>query len=206
MSVVPVILAAGASTRMGRSKPLLDFDGRTCLELAIGACKEAGTDAPVVVLGHEAEAVRRRVKLDGLTVVVNAEYEKGQTSSLKAGLRKLPEKAEAFLIHPVDYPLIEAEDVLIPVAEWYRRKGGKQVFVPSYNLKRGHPVLFDAALKKEFLALPDERPARAVLNLRPERIAYIEARECVLMDMDTPEDYARCLALYRARERDRDRK
>src|SRR5256885_2131320 len=103
---------------MGRSKPLLDFDGRSCLQLALDACKAAGTGRPIVVLGHEADAVRAKIGLDGATVVVNADYEKGQTSSLKAGLRRLPTTAEAFLLHPADLPLIEAGDVLIPIAEW----------------------------------------------------------------------------------------
>ena len=66
--IVPVILAAGASSRMGRLKALCDFDGRTCLELALDACREASLAPPIVVLGYQAETIRRLVRFGDATV------------------------------------------------------------------------------------------------------------------------------------------
>lgn len=198
MSVVPLILAAGASTRMGRCKPLLDFDGRSCLEVVMEVSRRAKLAAPVVVLGHEADAVKARVPLTGMTVVVNADFAKGQTSSVKAGLRSLPPGATAFLLHPVDFPLIRPDDIADLVAAWSRPGSPARILIPSFNLRRGHPVLFAAALKDEILALGDDEPVRAVVNRDPGRIGHVEARDArVLVDMDTPEDYARCLEAYR---------
>src|SRR5580765_813669 len=84
-TLVPVILAAGASTRMGRTKALCDFDGRTCLELVLLACREAGLATPIVVLGCHADEVREGASSASATFVTNDRAERGQTSSLKTG-------------------------------------------------------------------------------------------------------------------------
>ena len=76
----------------------------------------------------------------------------------------------------------------------------KSIFVPSHDLKRGHPVLCRRELAAEFLALPAGGSARDVVNRVNSRVAYVIYPEAyVLMDMDTPEDYVRCLEAYRAR-------
>jgi len=175
---------------MGRSKPLLDFDGRSALQLAVDACRPM---RPIVVLGHEHAAVRKNVR--DVILVVNLDYASGRTSSLKAGLRVLPAEAEAFLLHPVDCPLITAAIVEGVVEGW--RASKKPIVIPSHSMRRGHPVLFAAALKKEFLALGDDESARNVVNADPARVQYVEAPEECLIDMDTPEEYERCLARYR---------
>jgi CTP:molybdopterin cytidylyltransferase MocA len=81
------------------------------------------------------------------------------------------------------------------------RTPGRSIFVPSHAMKRGHPVLCRGELAAEFLALPPGASARDVMHRRPDRVAYVDYSEAyVLMDMDTPEDYVRCLEAYRARE------
>ncbi|MBI4566332.1 MAG: nucleotidyltransferase family protein [Planctomycetes bacterium] len=198
---MPVILAAGASARMGRPKALCEFEGKATLLLALEACREAGVAPPVTVLGYDADAIRASVDLTGAGAVVNPNPDHGQTSSLKVGLRAVPPDAEAFLLYPADHPLITANEISPLVAEYRRLKGSKQIFIPSCNLRRGHPVLVDMALRDEFLRIPDASPARTVYTLHAERIAYVEVPTLsILMDMDTPEDYARCLEEYRRRE------
>lgn len=205
MAIVAIVLAAGESSRMGRPKPLCHFSGRPALELVIEACRRA--DIPcIVVLGHAATEVQAGADLRGVQVVVNADYAKGQTSSLQAGLRALPADAEGFLLLPADHPLITREEITPLVAEYRRRHAERQIFIPSYNLKRGHPVLFDASLRDEFLRLPPDTPARTVVDFNPGRIAYVEIPSpAILMDMDTPEDYARCLEEWGRRETTRRR-
>ena len=203
--VTPVILAAGASTRMGRPKALLDFDGKAALEIALEAVKGLGT--PVVVLGAAREDIQGRVKLASVQVALNEEYERGQTSSLKAGLACLSPSAAAFLFYPVDFPLVSSVEVGEVVDAFVRSAdANKALFIPSYSMQRGHPVLCRADLAAEFLALPDDAPARTVINFRPQRIRYVNFDQAyVLMDMDTPEDYAKCLEAYRSRERQKNR-
>lgn len=197
--ITPIILAAGASSRMGRTKALCDFDGKTCLELALSACHGLGT--PVVVLGTAREEIQEKVDLSRVMLAVNEDVESGQTASLKIGLGLLPPSAKAFLLFPVDSPLVNVEDVDTLVSA-YRRESeeNKAVFIPSYGLRRGHPVLFRREIADEFLSLRDEAPARTVINLQPRRVRYVDfADPYVLMDMDTPEDYDRCLGSYRIR-------
>ncbi len=197
--ITPILLAAGASTRMGRPKALLDFDGRTCLEVALDAV--GGLDAPVVVLGPNRDEVRSRVPLDGVRVAVNDDVASGQLASLKAGLAFLPPGAEAFLFYPVDYPLVSRAEIARLIGA-SKAEPGKSIFVPSHQMRRGHPVLCRRPLAEEFSALSAGASARAVLDSRPGRIAYVLFDEAyILMDMDTPEDYARCLEAYHARER-----
>jgi len=196
--LVPVILAAGGSTRMGRPKALLDFDGRTCLEVALEAMR--GLGPPIVVLGPNRAEIEARVDLGGARIAVNPDVASGQTASLKAGLALLDREAEAFLFQPVDYPLVSALEVA-RIVEAFRSDPLKSVFVPSHAMRRGHPVLCRRGLADEILALPPGTPARAAIGARPERIAHVLFDEAhVLMDMDTPEDYAGCLAAYRARK------
>ena len=198
--IVPIILAAGASTRMGTPKALCDFDGHSCLQLALHTCREAGLARPIVVLGYWAAEISARVRLEAATVHRNGLPHHGQTSSLKVGLRALPARAQAFLLYPVDFPLLTAEDVRLLLAAWRTRRRDQRIVIPSHGHRRGHPVLFDAVLRESFLALDDATPAHAVVDARASDIVYVEHdTPYVLMDMDTPEDYARCVTEFRLR-------
>ena len=198
--MVPIILAAGASTRMGAPKALCDFDGRSCLQLALGTCREAGLARPIVVLGFWAAEIRARVRVEAVTVRLNDLAHHGQTSSLQVGLQALPARAQAFLLYPVDFPLLTAEDLRPLLAAWRTRRHYQRIFIPSHAQRRGHPVLFDATLRGTFLALDVAAPARTVVDARADEIVYVEHdTPYVLMDMDTPEDYARCLTEFRLR-------
>lgn len=195
--VTPIVLAAGASRRMGRPKALLDFDGRACLELVLDAVRPAGR--PLVVLGPNHEEIRSRVALDAVDVALNLDPDSGQTASLQAALSRLPADAAAFFFLPVDLPLVRASD-LEGLLQSRIANPAAALHIPSHGMKRGHPILCARALAAEFLALPPGASARDVVNRLPDRIAYVEVGEpYVLMDMDTPEDYRRCLEAYRAR-------
>jgi CTP:molybdopterin cytidylyltransferase MocA len=200
---VPVILAAGASTRMGRPKALLDFEGKCCLELALEAVR--GLRTPIVVLGAAREEIQQRVDLGSAHVAVHEDWQRGQTSSLKAGLSRLPADAVAFLLYPVDFPLVSAQEVGRVVDAFVRCEDpDKALFVPAHGERHGHPVLCRRELAREFLALPDGAPARSVTKADPRRICYVGFETpYVHMDLDTPEDYAACLQAYRSRERKR---
>ncbi|MGH9579548.1 MAG: nucleotidyltransferase family protein, partial [Terriglobales bacterium] len=117
----PVILAAGGSRRLSFPKQSAEFDGHTALELAVRNCAWLGT--PLVVLGNDAAALRRRVP-QGVGVVINRKWRRGMLSSLLAGLRRVPHGAD-FLLYPVDYPLL-TERMLRRLVEGFRRRGPGQ--------------------------------------------------------------------------------
>jgi molybdenum cofactor cytidylyltransferase len=197
--LTPIILAAGASSRMGRPKALLDFDGRTALQLSLEAVR--GHSTPIVVLGPNHPEIRSRLALGHVRVMLNLNVDSGQTASLQAGLSILPREAEGFFFMPVDVPLVTAADVARLVGAFETEPDpAKSIFIPSHDLKRGHPILCRRELASEFLALREGASAREVVNRVNSRIAYVIYPEAyVLMDMDTPEDYVRCLGAYRAR-------
>jgi len=90
--LVPIVLAAGTSTRMGRPKALLDFDGRPALQLVLEAVQGHGT--PIVVLGPNHFDIREKVHLGRVRVMLNLNPDTGQTASLQAALSILPKDAE----------------------------------------------------------------------------------------------------------------
>jgi CTP:molybdopterin cytidylyltransferase MocA len=197
--LTPILLAAGASSRMGQPKALLDFDGQSALGLALEAVR--GHGVPIVVLGPNHAQIRSRVALGHVRVMLNLNPDTGQTASLQAALSILPKDAEGFFFMPVDFPLVTSADVE-RLVEAFRagRDPGKKIFVPSHGMKRGHPILCRRELAAEFLALGEGASARDVVSRVPSRLAYVLYPEAyVLMDMDTPEDYRRCLEAYRAR-------
>jgi len=189
--VAAVVLAAGASSRMGRPKALLDFDGTPCVARVLAACQSGGA-AEIVLVTSPAGAEVRALGA-GAIDAINEHPERGMLSSLQAGLRRLPAMA-GFLIFPVDFPLVPAPEVRRLIDAFGARSAGQRIFVPSYDRRRGHPVLVESGLAVEFLALPPESTARAVMSAHEHEIAYVQAADDrVLMDMDTPEDYERCL-------------
>jgi nicotine blue oxidoreductase len=144
--VAALILAAGAGTRMGGPKALLEFRGRRLIERAIDAARAGGCGQVVAVLGAAAEEVRQRADLRGARVVVNQGWHEGVGSSLRAGLAALDSEfddaravpIDAALILLVDQPMVGADAVDAVLAAW---RGGARLAAASYAGQRGHPVL-----------------------------------------------------------------
>jgi len=188
--IAAVVLAAGASSRMGRPKALLDFDGLTCVARVVDTCRQAGVSQVVLVTSPAGAEVRAQCA--GSIEAINPQPERGMLSSLQTGLLKLPAGVSGFLIYPVDYPIVPPEEVRRLLAAFADQAG--RIFIPSFDRRRGHPVLVEAELAGEFLALDPTSSARAVMAAHDAEITHVAAADDrVLMDMDTPEDYRRCL-------------
>jgi CTP:molybdopterin cytidylyltransferase MocA len=201
-TVVPIILAAGSGRRMGRTKALLRFGPRTALSLVLEACREGGAAEPLVVLGHDADAVRTSLGASARPFV-NPEFARsGPAASLQVGLDHLPAEAGAFLLFPVDYPLVSAQVVRALLDRWPpARAAGRRIVVPSYEMQRGHPVLFDRSLEAELRGLGPDEPIRRVVREHEAEVEHVVVNEpAVRMEMNTPEEYRRCLAAFRERQ------
>src|SRR5437867_11224593 len=96
--VSAIVLEAGGSARMGRAKPLVLLAGHALLDRVLAAVRRSRVSDIVVVLGHEADRVRREVRLDGATVVVNPAFGEGLSTSIRSGVRAVASGSRAFLI------------------------------------------------------------------------------------------------------------
>lgn len=184
-----VVLAAGASSRMGRPKALLPYGRSTFLECVLAILDANDVGAVRVVVANDAEGVRRAAPtLPPESWVVNPSPADGMLSSVRLGVCALPAGTEAFFLWPVDHPLVRAATVGAMTQAW--RSRGAPVVVPVHRGRRGHPVLFDASTMPEILSAPDDAGARHVVAAhRHDRIELEVADGGVVADIDTPEAY-----------------
>jgi molybdenum cofactor cytidylyltransferase len=175
-----VILSGGSSSRMGSPKALLPYQGRPFLEhlLDVTALPEIGVRR--VVLGADAEAIAKAVHLKANEMVINADWEKGQLSSIQAAVRKLPAGTDGMLLCLIDHPLISSALVQDLIERFYKSK--KPIVLPTYDGRRGHPVIFSASLYQELLRAPFETGARAVVWAHAADVEEVPTNEqgCVL--------------------------
>jgi molybdenum cofactor cytidylyltransferase len=189
--IAGLILAAGESSRMGTPKATLAYRGQTFLESIVKTLRSAGLERIVVVLGHQAEDIQRQVKIEPAQVVINPDYRSGQTSSLQAGLRALvADDLEAVLLCLVDHPAVSEATVARVVASF--RQCGTPVVIPTYQGRRGHPVLLGRQVFEELLGLSGDAGADSVVRRHRRATQYVEVEdEGVVIDVDDPEDYRR---------------
>jgi molybdenum cofactor cytidylyltransferase len=189
--IAGLILAAGESSRMGTPKATLAYRGRTFLERIVQTLREGGLERIVVVLGHQAEDIQRQIKIEAAQVVINPDYRSGQTSSLQVGLRSLiADDLEAVLLCLVDHPAVAAETVRRIGATF--RQCGAPVVIPTYQGRRGHPVLIGRQVFSELLGLACDIGADSVVRRYRPATQFVEVEdEGIVMDADDLESYRR---------------
>jgi molybdenum cofactor cytidylyltransferase len=191
--VIPaVVLAAGRSSRMGRAKATLPLDATdTFLTRIVRTFLEAGVDDVVVVVGHEADAIVSSFSASGLPArfVVNHDYDRGQWSSLVAGLGVVDRPGvAATLITLVDVPLVTADTVRAVLA-CYRRTHAP-VVRPTAGSRHGHPLLVDRSLFAELRAADPAEGAKPVIRAHASAAGDIAIDDAgAFRDIDTEEDY-----------------
>ncbi len=196
MTPAAVILAGGASRRMGRPKALLPFRGETVLDRLIGLY-QSFCPSVIVVLGHSPDVIRDGIARGaGVTFAINQDPERGQLSSLQCGLALASGEV---LFTPVDYAAVDAATVAL-LLQRMATAGSAALVAPSYRGRHGHPVLIREYVKRELLALPPEGIAREVIHRYRDAAQYIDVDDAaVCQDLDSPEDYERLLAAEAAR-------
>ncbi len=150
----------------------------------------------VIVLGAEAEEIRKSLTWFDGKIVVNEEWQKGQLTSIIKGINALdlnstePEEINGAMICPVDHPLL-SQSILVDLLQeyWTSKKG---IIIPTFNGQRGHPVIFDKKYFDELRSAPHDVGARAVVHKHADDVCEVPVNEeSVLINIDTPEDYTK---------------
>jgi molybdenum cofactor cytidylyltransferase len=186
-----VVLAAGLSTRMGEPKVLLPWDkDKTIIEHIVAQLITARVDHITVVTGHQSKAVKALLKPLDVQVVFNRSYKTGEMlSSLKTGLRTMPDHIGAAFITLGDQPRLQPKVVYQLLSAY--AESNAPIVAPSYKMQRGHPLLIGRSVWAEILNLPRTASPREVINAHSEAIQYVNVdTDSVLRDVDTPQDYA----------------
>jgi CTP:molybdopterin cytidylyltransferase MocA len=158
----------------------LDYQGRPFLEHLLEITRHPQVGVRRVVLGAHAEPIAKSIALSADDIVVNADWQQGQLSSIQAAIRSLPPDTDGMLLCLVDHPLISAALVDQLIAEFYAAQ--KLIVLPVFEQRRGHPVIFSAALYDELLRASPATGARAVVWAHGADVREVPTTEegCVL--------------------------
>jgi molybdenum cofactor cytidylyltransferase len=185
-----IVLAAGESRRMGSFKQLLRYGDKTMVEAVVDNLLGSKLDEVVVVVGHRADEVRKVIKDRPVIVAVNKDYQLGMLSSAKCGISHVSKESDAALIALADQPFIESGIVNRAIDGFL--SGDKGIAIPTYEGRRGHPVIIDLKYRDEIMGLDEGVGLRQLMLNHPDDILYIEvAREEITRDLDYAEDYRR---------------
>lgn len=167
--VAAVVLAAGSSSRMvGRHKVLADLDGRPLVRWAVESALASAADDVSVVVGYRADEVER-VLPDEVRCVYNAKYAEGLSSSLKAGVRALPDDVDGVLVMLGDMPFVRSSLCDALIADY----ASDRVCVPVLEGRRGNPVLWPRTFFDDILRLTGDLGARELMVQHPDVILEI---------------------------------
>ena len=201
-SITGILLAAGLSIRMGQPKQLLPFGESTIIETVVDNMLNAKFSEITVIVGHCAEKIRDTLNDRKVKIVYNPDYKDGMLTSVQTGIRSLDLKNRqllsddaifkdrcAFSLMLVDQPFITS-DLISKVIDAYSGTD-RGIVLPSYNNRRGHPVIFNHRYADDILALEaDSGGVRSLFNVYSDDIHYVSVdTDAVLRDIDTPEDY-----------------
>jgi CTP:molybdopterin cytidylyltransferase MocA len=185
--VSAIVLAAGSSRRMGTAKQLLSLGPKTVIHHCLDSVAASGIKDIVVVLGAAHDDIEAAIC--GLTVrtVVNNDAQSDMAGSVRTGLKAVDPAATAVLICLSDHPLVSAGTIAAIVG--IHREHADGIIIPRYKGRRGHPTLFPrTAIEDVFRGAT----LRDVITAHAGRISLVDVDdEGVVLDMDTPEDYAR---------------
>lgn len=191
MVIGAVLLAAGPGSRLGgRPKSLLELGGVPLIRRQLIALSGAGVDEVVVVLGHHAEVIEAAVRDFPVTLVRNPSPDDGQASSVRTGLQALSPKLDAVIVALADQPMINAQDITALIGA-FKKRGDASMVVPRVAGEPGNPVIFEAALRDEWLAGEANAACRRWRDAHPERVRWFDTDNSrYRVDIDTPEDMA----------------
>jgi len=192
--ICAIALAAGRSRRMGVQKLLLDYGGKTVISHIVEQLLDSVIDRVYVVVGHDRHRVAEESR--GVSVVFNEDYRTGMLSSVRCGLRAIPETCRAVLVALGDQPAITSKLVDEMVRAYDATEKG--IVVPTYAGRRGHPLIISTRYRDRILTGYDDVGLRGLLREHPGDVLELAVlTHHVCLDMDEPSDYSRAVDALR---------
>ena len=183
--VSAILLAAGKSSRMGKLKQLMPLGDSTILEQTLANLLGSRATEVVVVLGHKAEEVVKRLSGRPVKVVVNPLYRKGMGSSIAAGLKFVDSQAQAVMLMLGDQPYVDSPTMNRLIDAFGGAKKG--IAIPTYNGQRGHPLIFARKYQAQLSRLSGDIGGREIIREHPEDVLEVPVDcEGINIDIDTP--------------------
>src|SRR2546421_5991692 len=187
LRVAGVVLAAGASRRMGRNKMLLELEGESLVRRAARRALAAGLSPVVVVLGHEADRARAALADLAVLIALNPDFAGPTSGSLHAALDLLGEDVGAAVVLLGD--MVHVSEAALADLMRRARSSDAPLVVSRYGDVTAPPLLFRRALFGELLAWTGEGCGKAVVQAHKHEALYVDWPAGVLVDVDTPEDF-----------------
>lgn len=184
-----VILAAGASTRLGKPKQLLQYHGKTLLDHSVNEAINAKADAVVVILGKNADLLQNKIDNQKVNVVINKDWEEGMAASVRLGLAtllKIKPYIDAVIFMVCDQPHISS--LVLNELITTQQKTTKQIVTCNYGGSIGPPALFHKKYFRELAKVKGDIGARNIIQQNMNDVATILFPEGKI-DIDTQEDY-----------------
>lgn len=185
-----IILAAGSSSRLGRPKQLIEFQGKSLIQKAIKEAQKSKADSLVVVLGWNPDLIKTGFESEHIPNVINENWEEGMASSMQAGLRFLMEKEhpDQVILMLVDQPFVDSKLLDRLILE--KDNSGKGIVACSYSDTLGVPAIFDHSYFEELLRLKGSEGAKKVILKNSADVFSIDF-PLGAVDLDTEEDLNR---------------
>ncbi|NVJ96817.1 MAG: NTP transferase domain-containing protein [Alphaproteobacteria bacterium] len=189
--VQPVILAAGRSTRAGHANKLLSsMNGKAVIRNTVAPWIEEECLTPLVITGHEQSALAKALSGLNVEILHNPEYATGMASSLRLGIKSVPEGAVFACIALGDMPFVKPS-TFKALSETANRLSEYKIFIPTFNGKRGNPVLWQRDMFGELADIEGDKGGRGLIHLHEELVCEVPVDDPgILIDLDTPEAMA----------------
>ncbi len=196
-NVYAIILAAGASCRLGSPKQLLEWRGRTLLDNTIESACCLLNERVIVVLGAQAEVIQETINFKEVSLVINPDWPTGIASSIRVGIDALPANADGVLMLLSDQPLIGYRTMQNLLTQWQIEPS--RIAASRYHDTVGVPALFPSAFFGALRSLRGDRGAKSLLLQFEEKLQKIPLPEAEI-DIDTREDFDHLNGHYDAGE------
>ena len=186
--ICAIILAAGQSKRMGSNKLLIQIDKKPLIRVIVDAVINSRVDKVIVVTGYQEKSVMNALHGMNLDFVFNEDYNKGMSSSIKAGLDYVPDGFDGVLICLGDMPLLKSKHINDLINPFYPN-ANRSIGVPVYYGKRGNPVLWSNKYLKDFTNLSGDIGAKDLIKKHYSNVYEVEFYDdAVLVDLDVKDD------------------